>query len=40
MNRQIARIGTGLIILAVGVGALLSSLNFIKSKAPIDFSYK
>jgi len=29
MNRQIARIGTGLIILAVGVGALLSSLNII-----------
>ncbi|HTJ73083.1 MAG TPA: DUF5668 domain-containing protein, partial [Verrucomicrobiae bacterium] len=29
MNKQIARIGTGLIILAIGVGTLLSSLNII-----------
>lgn len=29
MNKQIARIGTGLIILAIGIGTLLSSLNII-----------
>jgi len=35
MNRQIARIGTGLIILAVGVGSLLSSLNIIDFSATV-----
>jgi predicted membrane protein len=35
MNKQIARIGTGLIILAIGVGTLLGSLNIINFSANV-----